>query len=560
MRAISVPDSVEARVTSIEPSNADIRFRVPMASEVAGIRIGSLILSTSPRGPKTESGVFNVRVGGDVESLGTEGSNRLEDGSFERSLWNANYTGMTPPHGLAARVSKDATDGNRSLELVSRGGRVATSRALENFNPSDLYKISFSYKHVAGESPAFAVWETVTKRIAAEGSLSDTPGWHHFETIVDPSPAAGGLHLYLYSNAATGGRTVNRFDNAEALKMVVVARESLNALFASEKQLSSIALGQDGVLMLETPRGCYGLVEDGSFERSLWNGANYTGMAPPQGLAARVSKDATDGNRSLELVSRGGRVATSRALENFDPSDLYKISFSYKHVAGEIPAFAVWETVTERIAAEGSLSDTPGWHHFETIVDPSPAAGGLHLYLYSNAATGGRTVNRFDNVEASSVPKPTQLLLEADTQSEATRDPEVEIDSTEDTSIRGLLHGVRGAAWIVLPQSFHPDWDLRAYSHTGERLAILEHVRVNAFANAWLVEGNGTVAFEVEYETHQTQLIGFAVSAAGLAMGLLLLVWRRLTRRRTTPSAPVLFPPDRWWPFTRAARRKGELW
>jgi hypothetical protein len=115
-------------------------------------------------------------------------------------------------------------------------------------------------------------------------------------------------------------------------------------------------------------------------------------------------------------------------------------------------------------------------------------------------------------------------------------DPELRLDSGARTSWRRLdptrLSGtleVRDRTLLVFSQTFDSRWRLTV---DGELVPRTQHLRVNGFANAWLVEGSGTLQWELAYGPQQRITAGVAGAAGLLALAQIALVVSLLRRRR----------------------------
>jgi hypothetical protein len=115
-------------------------------------------------------------------------------------------------------------------------------------------------------------------------------------------------------------------------------------------------------------------------------------------------------------------------------------------------------------------------------------------------------------------------------------DPELRVDPAARTSwrrldptrLRGTLE-VRDRTLLVFSQTFDPRWRL---SVDGESVPGTRHLRVNGFANAWLVEGSGTVQWQLSYGPQQRITAGVAGGAGLLALALIALAVSLVRGRR----------------------------
>ncbi|MGH3119109.1 MAG: alpha-(1-_3)-arabinofuranosyltransferase domain-containing protein, partial [Gaiellales bacterium] len=371
-------------LVDIGPSGFDVELD---AGDLGGaIRLGDALIPVT-RGPGySAGGSLLLEPGTPAQILRAGQDNLLEDGSFEETLWSGAYDLDGRRTGeIAILQSSDATDGAFSMELHAEGEEAFASRRLTgSMDPRASYLLSFDYRSVEGGPAGFAVWEEGGGGYATQDlRLEPSREWRHVEVAVDPSPRAQGLEVFLYTLASPGEVTINRFDDVRLRELLPSTDVALPEIRVAPEL--SVTLSDGAGVRFPTSGIRRGLLEDGSFEQGLWNGANdkLAGGVQGDALAARPSPDATAGEHSLELAAGRGGVYTSRFVERSDARSVYRLSFDYKNVAGGPAGFGVWEIGTERYSAhELSLPPTTTWKHVERLFAPSEQAGGLELFLY----------------------------------------------------------------------------------------------------------------------------------------------------------------------------------
>jgi hypothetical protein len=98
---------------------------------------------------------------------------------------------------------------------------------------------------------------------------------------------------------------------------------------------------------------------------------------------------------------------------------------------------------------------------------------------------------------------------------------------------------IRGRCTIVFRQSFAPIWSLVRTSGSAK---ILGHLQIDGFANGWIVEGSGPVAFQIvnlalfAYAAGMVLTVACVLLALGLAVTLAL---RRPARRTSRVQSPA---------------------
>jgi hypothetical protein len=115
-------------------------------------------------------------------------------------------------------------------------------------------------------------------------------------------------------------------------------------------------------------------------------------------------------------------------------------------------------------------------------------------------------------------------------------DPALALDAGARTSWRRLdptrLTGsveVEGRTLLVFAQTFDRRWRLAV---EGRSLPSSSHLRVNGFANAWLVEGDGVLSWELSYEPQRRIEFGVIAGAALLGLALVVLAVSLVLGRR----------------------------
>jgi hypothetical protein len=87
------------------------------------------------------------------------------------------------------------------------------------------------------------------------------------------------------------------------------------------------------------------------------------------------------------------------------------------------------------------------------------------------------------------------------------------------THFRGVLQ-VHGSSILVFSQSYDPGWRLVAF---GAGSSVSSHLVVNGFANGWLVNGAGTVPWELVFAPQRAFVAGYIVATVLLLSAILTL-------------------------------------
>jgi arabinofuranan 3-O-arabinosyltransferase len=540
-----IPHLPEAEWTYPSTGRRRQSLNVPLDENVTAVRVGSMLLLL--RRDSSVSGETGVYPETTIKLLGDGDENLITDGSFEgKPLSGLGHIGPNSTD-VSLRVSDDASVGRQSAELHATGGAALLTRAVAGFDPTSAYVVSFDYRHVRGAAPAFGIWQNGVDTYALEERhLSSSPGWHRYRGAFLPTQGARALRLFLYSFArkVSGDVTVNRYDN------VVVRRLDERGVIRIGERLGEYAATLDwaGLTALrdstdpQVPSASPPLIRDGSFEKTPWGGAFPIDPELPEGEKALLSSDASDGQRSLEIIAMEGGAAVSQKLESFDPESRYRLTFRYRHVEGDPPAFGVWATGVEQYAERDfTLSTEPGWHDYQTTISVPAGSKGLSLFFYSFSRHGERTRNRYDKVVIERIPVRARFLIMAGSP-ERERAPTLALERSNGTSSEGTVRDLDGTVWILFAQAYDRDWDLKAKALNGSAVDVGPHVRVDEFANAWKLSGRGDIEFAITYRAAFPTRAALGVSGSVI----LILCLVSAVKRRSVILQQLRRPLYRW--------------
>ncbi len=275
------------------------------------------------------------------------------------------------------------------------------------------------------------------------------------------------------------------------------------------------------------------VLDDPSFEVGLWGGAKDSniGLPTPPDFSANRSSDRTEGEFSVELESRSHIANIHQTLSDFDEKAVYRISFDYKNVAGNPPAFALKEEGSELIKPYDFLPKSSSWQRYEFIWRPSPGATGGTLHFFAHPTeSGGQTINRYDRVSVIKLRSAESLMLHRRTSQLS--DPPASTDLTFETHSPTKYRGqIAEPGFLVFNEAFDRRWRLKI---NGRPIDPENQFRVFGFAQAWPVTSAGE--FELEYRPASLFRIVSYLATILTFLGFGLLPdWRGWFRRVVVP-------------------------
>ena len=171
------------------------------------------------------------------------------------------------------------------------------------------------------------------------------------------------------------------------------------------------------------------------------------------------------------------------------------LSFWVKHVSGNPPRVCIWEVGPDRCAVLQPLSQSrDGWQHYQRLIVPDSGTSSLSLFLYSDAISGGPTINEYADFKAVNVPELPPLAIVATPKVVA---PDFKVLMTNGDTYSRLWQGPPGS----------------------------QHVLVNGMTNGWIVH-----AARGPKETYRPAIVEKSASVFSLAAGLGIVVLMAVDR------------------------------
>lgn len=237
-----------------------------------------------------------------------------------------------------------------------------------------------------------------------------------------------------------------------------------------------------------------------SFEDGFWSKKVEDCSRGMEGLAAVeqiISEDATEGAYSLELRSANHVACTHIVLPaNLKKGGKYIFSFDHKNVKGDSAAYGyILHGEKDRSSGEDISSPKEEWHHVGRTIIPEEDINSISIYFYSPSDGTKVVINRFDAVSIEKASLEVVPLRE----DVLSMPPIVEYTKIDPTKYKVYVRGAKTKFPLVFLESFRKEWKIYI-SDTGssdesffesyfkDDVMESEHLLVNGYANAWIVD------------------------------------------------------------------------
>jgi arabinofuranan 3-O-arabinosyltransferase len=212
------------------------------------------------------------------------------------------------------------------------------------------------------------------------------------------------------------------------------------------------------------------------------------------GLGARV----TDGSGSpvLQLRARDHSACVSFSVPSFVQGvRSYRIRFQHRSVRGLGPRVCLWQDGPNRCAPMSALQSDREWRVFDEEIELDTGARALRLFLYADGGGDSPTVAEYRDLDVA--PLVSVAIIGMPRRQSL---PAVSTHREAPWKLRVHIRDARAPFLLVTSEAYDPGWE--AKSDRG-RDSALRHIRVNGFANGWLVPWRGSYELTLEYEPEQ---------------------------------------------------------
>ncbi|KKU10008.1 MAG: hypothetical protein UX13_C0023G0008 [Candidatus Woesebacteria bacterium GW2011_GWB1_45_5] len=230
-------------------------------------------------------------------------------------------------------------------------------------------------------------------------------------------------------------------------------------------------------------------------------------------------RNTTSGNASAEFY-----------IENLDPFATYYVELRYKQLYGDNGLVVVTQE-TERTlvkSQEERLPNYPEWNKFNFYFTPVETESKVKISLVAHRTADplGTTVMYDDLVVRKVFINNLVLLKDSE---KMLKTPQIEISKENPVMQKGTVKSADSPHVIVFAENFSPDWSFEIYDEAGSRLDIpVRHFTINAYANAWYIEGApSNYSFKIYYKPQTLFNLGMTLSLVTLASGIALTVFSK---------------------------------
>ena len=236
-------------------------------------------------------------------------------------------------------------------------------------------------------------------------------------------------------------------------------------------------------------------------------------------MSAITERQTPDGTATLTAAAHTACIIAPFASGAIGSA--YNVSFDYRTAAGYPARYCVWEDGPERCATAPALTASTSWQRLTTVIHPDPGTTRLRLYLYADGQPNPVTSVQYRAIRAE---RAMPAIVAVQPLRPTSPDPAVATWRENHTGSYDLtLTGVRSRTVITLGESFDPRWQISGLPAAWSS----RHVRVNGYANAWIIEGHGNARLGIEFEPERSVNHAQWLSAVVLAACLIILVHAR---------------------------------
>jgi len=325
-------------------------------------------------------------------------------------------------------------------------------------------------------------------------------------------------------------------DNSLTISIDNSATQKVSLNFTSDNLISlgkiAFERGVHKVSLLVPPT--VNLISDNSFEKSTWDGPIDAFPSDPgePKFSATPSSDASEGKSSLMLKVNSHSAAVYTPINNFKTGNIYQISFETKHVAGDLPFFAIWESDSKKyppamdfsqslfgkpspstmLYVQTYINAVDSWKNSFLVFQPKDNTAQAGVFFISMQRTPGETINLFDNVRVEKAFTNPMMLKPAKDQEVITNSPEISFEKINSSKYQITVAKATQPFFLVFSESFHSQW-----KPSIEASQFL----VNGFANGWYITKLGDYKFVIYFKPQKIYYfsIGVSLTAFLLSMG-----------------------------------------
>lgn len=227
-------------------------------------------------------------------------------------------------------------------------------------------------------------------------------------------------------------------------------------------------------------------------------------------------------NQAHELVKHAGILNLKYILVHKDFAEEYQFTTSTGNVLLNGPLKT--KVITEQLQTVSNLSLLYSTGNYDIYEIRAPASWG-RIYIPQQLEFSTDQINNlfYGNHPSNQT---YAILTSSDNQGfrlkQTTTNPQLAYAEINPTSYQVSVSGVSQPFLLVFSESYHPQWKLKLAN--GSYISETNHLKVNGYANAWIVP-NGT-KFTIEFIPQKAFMIGIAISLSALTGCLIIVVFK----------------------------------
>jgi arabinofuranan 3-O-arabinosyltransferase len=234
---------------------------------------------------------------------------------------------------------------------------------------------------------------------------------------------------------------------------------------------------------------------------------------------------------TLRLTAREHSACIAVWIGGTRGAGALRFRLSYRTVRGNPARLCFWQDGPDRCARSPALASSPGWHRIDAVVRLATGVRSLRLFLYADGDGTGPTTTEYRSLAvARPVPTVGVAVLPI------AQLPDVSYRRLSPSAFRVSIRRAREPFLLVLAETFAPGW--RVTRRDGDS-ATAAHLRVNGYANGWVIPRTGSYELTIEYRPERLARFARRLDLVAIPLGLLALIWWPRARSRRGPSTPL---------------------
>jgi|GEM_PF-4874776 len=418
------------------------------------------------------------------------------------------YHRTTPPPG---RI----TTSTRIWTLF--GDPTATVKALPdllNYLPNDGGATAFYVE------PATGTAGLGTTRSVLLESFPFLKNGNPIETFDFPSPFAGHVIAHEIINSTRGRVTINNsplVDGSET-SLTTTSNTLKTTEIADANRLANSSFATAVPLALPG---------DGP-----WKFADASQGLPGNPNFSATQVAGSDSTPAIELHATDHILVMCQEVPNVPANSLVRVTFDYRHVSGQNPAFAVTQDGNNIVQAGPTLTGSDTWQTATMSIETNVNSNRASVCFYAGAKPGETTVNQYDNVRLRIIGYRSTLGFFSD-ETQTPAPPHVDFHQVSPTKWIANVGASQSPYLLSFLESFAPGWTATV---NGTTVASDKHVAIDGYANAWWLDASSqpqTVVISYAPQQQFAQLsIGSLLALIGTVGILCGTYYRTRSKRR----------------------------